>query len=639
MIRRYQMPTSLLLLLFVVTSAAAQTLTLRITDPDGAPLPYVQVGRYMDWSYPEFPGYYLGSMSEIPPTTDEDGVVVLDIAKVFFEGEESPEETRIYFQDPINGLAGAIDVNKSAFGGDETIILSAPVEVSGRITVDEGALTWASMGILSGEKLIGTIGVTKDYTFSLQLPPGTYGLRAYGGGENGPQLERVQPIVVEEDAPVSLSIELEGKSAEAMNAQPSDFLENQKSLVGQVAPEFANIRGWMNTEALTLESLRGKAVLLDFWGYWCGPCVYSMPRLMTIHDTFAEHGLVVIGIHEAGSLESIDMLPEMVKNSQETVWGNRAIPFALALDGGTAPSGDTTQAYGVVGFPTSYLIDRDGKVHSTFHPSSPDAWSEVCELVGVDIPEPQVKAAPAKPSSIDEPIAAGKTMAEWEQAAAGMYTFQEGWAIRYVYPPFVSARNDMIRARFPSLDLDALGAPDMLILRHDEGTTENFPVAAYGYLDELPLRSVMEVVLGIEPWAIAGDEALLDVDMMGDWIIDASRDEAGRVDTFAAYGREMLGLDMEIARETAEVDVLVVTLPTGTADGEQRVIAQRLHRATGLAIRIALDGEGDVGGDVRIPSRADEELGTYVERLSEAADWELNVAREPVARWVVRKPE
>jgi len=49
-----------------------------------------------------------------------------------------------------------------------------------------------------------------------------------------------------------------------------------------------------NGGPLTLASLRGKVVLLDFWGEWCGPCVGSMPYLMKLYDKYRDKGLEII---------------------------------------------------------------------------------------------------------------------------------------------------------------------------------------------------------------------------------------------------------------------------------------------------------------------------------------------------------
>lgn len=64
--------------------------------------------------------------------------------------------------------------------------------------------------------------------------------------------------------------------------------------VGQTALEFPKECKWVNTEPLTMEKLRGKAVILQFWGIWCGPCHNYMNILSTKQD---HENIVVIGVH------------------------------------------------------------------------------------------------------------------------------------------------------------------------------------------------------------------------------------------------------------------------------------------------------------------------------------------------------
>src|SRR5262249_53796734 len=51
-------------------------------------------------------------------------------------------------------------------------------------------------------------------------------------------------------------------------------------------------------ELISLENLKGKTVLLDFWGSWCGPCAMAAPGLVKLHQKFAEQPVVFISIAE-----------------------------------------------------------------------------------------------------------------------------------------------------------------------------------------------------------------------------------------------------------------------------------------------------------------------------------------------------
>ncbi len=63
------------------------------------------------------------------------------------------------------------------------------------------------------------------------------------------------------------------------------------------APEFPPQSVWLNSDALTMKSLRGKVVLIDFWTYSCINCARTLPHVKRWHERYARHGLVIIGVH------------------------------------------------------------------------------------------------------------------------------------------------------------------------------------------------------------------------------------------------------------------------------------------------------------------------------------------------------
>ncbi len=134
---------------------------------------------------------------------------------------------------------------------------------------------------------------------------------------------------------------------------------------GKPATEL-HVSEWVKGEPVTLAELKGKVVLLDFWGLWCGPCRKAMPKLVELHEKYARDGLEIIALHDA-SQSKASLLGE---NRQYLDLSD--IPFRVAID--AAPhegpeaqlvgQGKTIEAYGVTGFPTLLLIDKDGQVQT-----------------------------------------------------------------------------------------------------------------------------------------------------------------------------------------------------------------------------------------------------------------------------------
>jgi thiol-disulfide isomerase/thioredoxin len=198
--------------------------------------------------------------------------------------------------------------------------------------------------------------------FEMLLPPGDYGLNVYGPGSmNAVRYVRIAPG----QRTLSLHLDL-----------PPNAVTR---LAGKPAPEFRNIKAWKNTAPLRLADLRGHPVILDFWGYWCGPCCQGMPDLMKLHDELKDRGLVIVAVHDdsAASMEEVDQKLATIRKED---WGNRDLPFPIALDGGgptrirysaTTTQGATTAAYGITTFPTTLLIGPDGNLVGPFDPSDP----------------------------------------------------------------------------------------------------------------------------------------------------------------------------------------------------------------------------------------------------------------------------
>jgi cytochrome c biogenesis protein CcdA/thiol-disulfide isomerase/thioredoxin len=117
-------------------------------------------------------------------------------------------------------------------------------------------------------------------------------------------------------------------------------------------PSLAGATGWLNSPPLTVQSLRGKVVLIDFWTYSCINCLRSLPYVKRWYDTYRDHGLVVIGVHAPEFAFERD--PDNVRRAV----GELGIGYPVAIDDGYAIWRGFDNQY----WPAHYFIDASGRI-------------------------------------------------------------------------------------------------------------------------------------------------------------------------------------------------------------------------------------------------------------------------------------
>jgi len=129
----------------------------------------------------------------------------------------------------------------------------------------------------------------------------------------------------------------------------------QKPKVGETAPEIEleKVISPPSTPVPTLARLRGKVVVLEFWSVWCGHCVENIPHLNKLTDKFGPRGVEFLSVS--------DDREKVVREFLETTKINGAV--AVDVDS------SAIKRYGIKGFPTTYIIGRDGKVLAETHPA------------------------------------------------------------------------------------------------------------------------------------------------------------------------------------------------------------------------------------------------------------------------------
>lgn len=117
-----------------------------------------------------------------------------------------------------------------------------------------------------------------------------------------------------------------------------------KPKIGQSAPDFSlSILG--SKDKITLKSLRGKVVLLDFWASWCVPCRRLMPKLSDLKDRNPTLEVLAVSVDENKT---------------------KALTFLRSVEPGMKAAHDAGQkaadAYGLEGMPSCFLIDKKGNL-------------------------------------------------------------------------------------------------------------------------------------------------------------------------------------------------------------------------------------------------------------------------------------
>lgn len=122
-----------------------------------------------------------------------------------------------------------------------------------------------------------------------------------------------------------------------------------------------------------ITSLRGKYVLIDFWGVWCGPCVAEMPQIKAFQEKFKDQ-LVVLGINSGDTKEK--MVAFLEKN--DYTWQQ-----LMSVKENT--SDNFVNRFNVKGFPTKFIIDPQGKIVKRYVGSGEEAFELLESLMTNDL--------------------------------------------------------------------------------------------------------------------------------------------------------------------------------------------------------------------------------------------------------------
>jgi len=120
----------------------------------------------------------------------------------------------------------------------------------------------------------------------------------------------------------------------------------------RIAPPFTGATLWLNSPPLTVEMLRGRVVLVDFWTYSCINCLRTLPYLKAWDEKYRSQGLVIVGVHAP------EFAFEKDRNNVETAIRDLGIKYPVAMDNQYS----IWNAYKNEYWPAHYLIDAQGRI-------------------------------------------------------------------------------------------------------------------------------------------------------------------------------------------------------------------------------------------------------------------------------------
>ncbi|ASZ13852.1 AhpC/TSA family protein [Chitinophaga pendula] len=232
-----------------------------------------------------------------------------------------------------------------AYRSKDSIAIARYQEKSYRYYDEQEHLRWAFMEKHPASGII--LDLLQDCTRSFLDP-----------AKVEPIYDRMSPALKASPAAKAYAQRLEKAKLTAAGVQAPDFQLNNTS-----------------AQPVRFSAFKGKLVLLDFWGSWCGPCRMSNPHLREIYNAFQSKGFEIVAVAcERGST------PQQQQEKWKKAIAEDRMNWVNLLNNDN-PQEDVAKLYGVSAFPTKLLIGKDGKIIKRFVGNTPLKQQELENLV------------------------------------------------------------------------------------------------------------------------------------------------------------------------------------------------------------------------------------------------------------------
>ena len=174
----------------------------------------------------------------------------------------------------------------------------------------------------------------------------------------------------------------------------------------------------MDGASFSLSTLKGRVVVLDFWASWCVPCRASVPFFNELQKKYEAQAVSVVGLSLEEDGDAVQGFLDDTPTS-----------FLILRD----PSGRAGEAFGVEAMPTTFLLDREGRVVARFEGSDKKIHARIAAAVAT------LAAGGALPSGTDVRVAAGL------EATSGIKAWQRGYLADPIMSLDGTAANQIFR--------------------------------------------------------------------------------------------------------------------------------------------------------------------------------------------------